>query len=95
MNIVRNGISNTKARLDWLSQEISDNNIKLNALRKETDDLKLSLETSQEISNNKVKEINNKLKNHKQQHVNEIDYLLITRRNNVRKDELKEIGNET
>ena len=78
MNIVRNGISNTKARLDWLSQEISDNNIKLNALRKETDDLKLSLETSQEISNNKVKEINSKLKNHKQQHVNEIDELSIS-----------------
>ena len=78
MNIVRNGISNTKARLDWLSQEISDNNIKLNALRKETDDLKLSLETSQEISNNKVKEINNKLKNYKQQHVNEIDELSIS-----------------
>ena len=78
MNIVRNGISNTKARLDWLSQGISDNNIKLNALRKETDDLKLSLETSQEISNNKVKEINNKLKNHKQQHVNEIDELSIS-----------------
>ena len=78
MNIVRNGISNTKARLDWLSQEISDNNIKLNALRKETDDLKLSLETSQEISNNKVKEINNKIKNHKQQHVNEIDELSIS-----------------
>ena len=78
MNIVRNGISNTKARLDWLSQEISDSNIKLNALRKETDDLKLSLETSQEISNNKVKEINNKLKNHKQQHVNEIDELSIS-----------------
>ena len=78
MNIVRNGISNTKAHLDWLSQEISDNNIKLNALRKETDDLKLSLETSQEISNNKVKEINNKLKNHKQQHVNEIDELSIS-----------------
>ena len=78
MNIVRNGISNTKARLDWLSQEISDNNIKLNALRKETDDLKLSLETSQEISNNKVKEINSKLKTHKQQHVNEIDELSIS-----------------
>ena len=78
MNIVRNGISNTKARLDWLSQEISDSNIKLNALRKETDDLKLSLETLQEISNNKVKEINNKLKNHKQQHVNEIDELSIS-----------------
>ena len=44
-NIVRNGISDTKAHLDWLTQEISDSNIKLNALSKETDDLKLSRET--------------------------------------------------
>ena len=36
-----------------LTQEISDNNIKLNALSKETDDLKLGLETSQEITDNK------------------------------------------
>ena len=44
-NIVRNGISDTKVRLDWLTQKISDSNIKLNALSKETDDLKLSRET--------------------------------------------------
>ena len=70
MKIVRNGISDTK---DRLTQEISNNNIKLNALSKETDDLKLSLETSQEITNNKFKEINRKLKNDKQQHGNEIE----------------------
>ena len=75
LNIVRNGISDTNARLDWLTQEISDNNIKLNDLSKETDDLKLSIETSQEITDEKFKEINKKLKNDKQQHVNEIDEL--------------------
>ena len=32
--------------LDWLTQEITDSNIKLNALSKETDDLKLSIVTS-------------------------------------------------
>ena len=39
MNIVRNGISETNAHLVWLTQEISDNSIKLNDLSKETDDL--------------------------------------------------------
>ena len=62
LNIVRNGIPDTNARLDRLAQEISDNNIKLNDLSKETDDLKLSIETSQEITDEKFKEINKKLK---------------------------------
>ena len=71
----RTGISYTNLRLDRLTQEISDNNIKLNALSKERDDLKLCLEISQEITDNKFKEINDKLKNYKQQHGNEIDEL--------------------
>ena len=75
LNIVRNGISDTKTFLDRLKQEISNKNIKLNALRKETDDFKLSLETLYEITDNKFKEINNKLNNHKQQNGNEIDEL--------------------
>ena len=62
LNIVRNGISDTNTRLDRLTQEISDNNIKWN---------NLSIETWQEI-NKKFKEINKKLKNDKQQHGNEI-----------------------
>ena len=35
LNIVRNGISDTNARLDRLTEEISDNNITLNDLSKE------------------------------------------------------------
>ena len=110
LNIVRNGISDTNARLDRLTQEISDNNIKLNDLSKETDDLKLSIETSQEITDEKFKEINKKLKNDKQQHVNEIDELWQeneylreklrdiedrSRRENLRIDGLQEVENET
>ena len=34
LNIVRNAISDTSARLDRLTQEISDNKIKLNDLNK-------------------------------------------------------------
>ena len=71
LDIVRYFISDTNACLDRLKQEIND--IKLNALSKETDDLKLSLETSQEITDNEFKEISHKLKNDKQQHGNEID----------------------
>ena len=35
LNIVRNGTSDTNARLDRLTEEISDNNITLNDLSKE------------------------------------------------------------
>ena len=109
MNIVRNGISETNAHLVWLTQEISDNNIKLNDLSKETDDLKLSIETSQEITDKKFKEINKKLKNDKQ-HGNGIDELWQeneylreklrdiedrSRRYNLRIDGLQEVENET
>ena len=65
LNIVRNGISDTNAHLDWLKQII-----KLNELRKETDDLKLNKETSIEINNKNFKERNKKLRNDKQQHGN-------------------------
>ena len=34
LNIVRNGISDTKACLDWLTQEIGNKNMRLNALSK-------------------------------------------------------------
>ena len=75
LNIVKNGISDTNACLDQLTREISDNNVKLNYLSKETDALKLSIEISQEMTDKKFKEINKKLKNNKQQHGNEIDEL--------------------
>ena len=45
LDIVRNGISDTNTHLHRLTQEIGDNNIKLNDLSKETDDPKLSIET--------------------------------------------------
>ena len=66
LNIARNGTSDTKARLGRLAQEMSDNNIKLNALSEETNDLKLTVETLQEIFDNKFKEINHKLNSDKQ-----------------------------
>lgn len=55
LDLVRNGISDTSVGMDRLTQEISDDNIKLNALSKKRDDLKLSLETSQEITDNNLR----------------------------------------
>ena len=70
----------------------------------------LSIETSQEITNKKFKEISKKLKNDKQQHSNEIDELWQeneylhekqrdigdrSRRDNLRIDGLQEVENET
>ena len=71
---------------------------------------KLSIETSQEITSKKVKEINDKLKNRKQKHGNEIDELQQeneylceklrdmkhrSRRNNLRIDGVKEVEIQT
>ena len=47
--IVSSCNSDTIVRLDRLSEEIQDNNERLEKLNKETVDLKISLETSQEI----------------------------------------------
>ena len=70
----------------------------------------LSIETSQEFTDEKLKEINKKLKNDKQQHSNEIDELWQeneylheklrdigdrSRRDNLRIDGLQEVENET
>ena len=110
LNIVRNGIPDTNAPLDWLTREISDNNIKLNELSKETDYLKLSIETSQEITEEKFKKMNKNLTNDKQQHDNKIDELWQenehlreklrdiedrSRRDNLRVDGLQEVENKT
>ena len=65
LNIGRNGLSDTNVRLHRLTQEISDSNIKLNDLIKKSDELKLRIEISQDITDKKFKEINNKLKNDK------------------------------
>ena len=75
--------------MDRLTQEIRDNNIKLNDLNKETDDFKLSIETSQEITDEKFKEIKKKLNNDKQQHGNEIDELW--QENEYRREKLRDI----
>ena len=59
--IVSSCNSDTIMRLDRLSEEIQDNNERLEKLNKETVDLKISLETSQEIFEKKFQKVDDNL----------------------------------
>ena len=65
----------TIVRLDRLSEEIQDNNERLEKLNKETVDLKISLETSQEIFEKKLQKVDDNLSKQKQKHKEDIDKL--------------------
>ena len=106
LDIVQRGAADTNSRIDRLTQEIKDNNTRLDVLRKETDELKLCVEASQEM----MEKAEGKVKSYKLQHdkdINELwqenEYLLEkirdlegrSRRDKLRVDGLKEIDNET
>ena len=67
--------SDTIVGLDRLSEEIQDNNKRLEKLNKETVDLKISLETSQEIFEKKFQKVNDNLSKQKQKHKEDINEL--------------------
>ena len=48
--------------MDWLTQQMGDNNVKIDALSKETNYLKLSIEKSQGITDNKFKKIKSNMR---------------------------------
>ena len=66
--IVSSCNSDTIVRLDRLSEEIQDNNERLEQLIKETVDLKISLETSQEKFEKKFRKVDDNLSKQKQKH---------------------------
>ena len=57
LDIVQRGAADTNSRIDRLTQEIKDNNTRLDVLIKETDELKLSAEGSQEMMGKKLKKL--------------------------------------
>ena len=73
--IVSSCNSDTIVRLDRLSEEIQDNNERLEKLNKETVDLKISLETSQEILEKKFRKVDDNLSKQKQKHKEDINEL--------------------
>ena len=110
LGIVQCGPADGNSRIDRLTQEIKENNTRLDVLRKETDELKLNLEVSQEMMERKFEKAEGKVKSYKLQHdkdINELwqqnEYLREkmrdvedrSRRDKLRIDGLKEIDNET
>ena len=59
VNIVSQNTTPLQTSLDKLTMEIKDNNDRLNNIMKETDDLKLSIETYQNITDDKLKDTEN------------------------------------
>ena len=41
LDIFQHGVADTDSQIDWLTQEIKDNNTRLDVLRKETDELEI------------------------------------------------------
>ena len=62
-------------RLDQLSEQIQDNNERLEKLNKETVDLQISFETSQEIFEKKFQKVDDDLSKQKQKHKEDIKEL--------------------
>ena len=59
LDIVEHGVADTNSRL---TQEIKDNNTRLIVLKKETDELNLSVEASQEMMEKKIEKVEGKVK---------------------------------
>ena len=106
--IVSSCNSDTIVRLDRLSEEIQDNNERLEKFNKETVDLKISLETSQEIFEKKFQKVNDNLSKQKhKEDINELwkdndqlcerlrDHEDRSRRDNHRIHGIAEVENET
>ena len=62
LDIVQCGTADTNSRRDPLIREIKDNNIRLDVLRKETGELKLSVEASQEMMEKNMEKAEGKKK---------------------------------
>ena len=74
-NIVYQNTTPLQTFLDKLTTEIKDNNNRLNNIMKETDDLKLNIETYQNITDNKLKNTENSIDKIKETYKREIEKL--------------------
>ena len=75
VNIVSQNTASLQTSLDKLTVEIKDNNDRLNNIMKETDDLKLSIETYQNITDDKLKDTENSIDKIKETFKREIEKL--------------------
>ena len=70
-NIASQNTAPLQTSLDKLTMGIKDNNDRLNNIKKETDDLQLSIETYQNITDDKLKDTENSLDKIKKKHLRE------------------------
>ena len=75
VNIVSQNTTPLQTSLDKLTMEIKDNNDRLNNIMKETDDLKLSIETYQNVTDDKLKNTENSIDKIKETFKREIEKL--------------------
>ena len=110
LDIVSTNTTLLQISLDRLSIQIQDNSNRLENIIKETDDLKLSVEATQEMQDEKVKSVEKLVKEEEKKYKQEIESLIIknkeqddklrvledrSRRNNLRFDGIPEYKNET
>ena len=75
LDIIQHWEADTNSQIDWLTQEIKDNNTRSDVLIKETDELKLSIEASQDMMEKKIEKGEDKVKSHEIQHDKDINEL--------------------
>ena len=110
LNIVSTNTTPLQKSLDRLSIQIQGNSNRLENIIKETDDLKLSLEVTQEMQDVKIKSVEKLVKEAEKKYKQEIESLIIkskeqndklrvledrSRRDNLRFDGIPEYKNET
>ena len=75
LDIIQHWEADTNSQIDWLTQEIKDNNTRSDVLIKETDEIKLSIEVSQDMMEKKIEKGEDKVKSHELQQDKDIDEL--------------------
>ena len=87
LNIISSKTAPLRQSIDKLTIEIKDNNDRSNSLVKDTEDLKLSVQTYQDVFDDKIKEIEDSIEKIKEKHKNEI--IQLEKENEDSKDELR------
>ena len=71
LNIISSNTAPLHQSIDKLTIEIKDNNDRLDSISKDTEDLKLSVQTYQDVFDNKIKEIEVSIEKIKEKHKSE------------------------
>ena len=87
LNIISSNTAPLRQSIHKLTIEIKDNNDRLNNIVKDTEDLKLSVQTYQDVFDDKIKEIEDSIEKIKEKHKNEI--IQLEEENENSKDKLR------